>query len=78
MGLRDMVDYVQMVKDLRARIDAEPDLVDCPNKHCKVYGENLDCYLDLYHNCEKYTKWKYAIQLGRALKKRKLKDFRKL
>ena len=40
-----------------------PDLVSCPYKRCKVYGESLDCYLDNHHNCETYLRWRAALDL---------------
>lgn len=46
----------------------EPDLVHCPYKRCKIYGEILDCYFDLYKNCERYLKWKNAVELYKRQK----------
>ena len=55
-------------------IESQPDLVDCPYKRCKTYGETLNCYMDLYHNCEIYTHWRYVMDMARELKRRKSKD----
>ena len=76
MGLKNLVEVIEMVKDLKKMIDSQPDLVHCPYKRCKDYGTSLECYMDLYHNCEKYNKWKYALQLihEHNLRKRKEKE----
>jgi len=64
------------MKDFERKIDSQPDLVDCPYKRCKEYGETLDCYMDLYFNCVEYIRWENIRQQFIEAKVYKSKDFR--
>ena len=63
-----------MNKMLERKIDSQPDLVDCPYKRCKTYGETLDCYMDLFYNCTIYIKWENIRQQFIEAKGYKLED----